>query len=190
MCMTSLRNEWEFFTHGAVRGIPELNIPFYSCRKSQCHKSSRANDEGPMLETLDYTIHIGSTPTFLYFDLYLYSAYAAHFVYCTLTRLFLKAARLLLNRRISILLKWKTRLLSLWLRRSLNLWLITLLHRLSSRITGGWWRRIANLLWRRMRLWRLRWLAFEDGSPARGWLSFSIIEGLISQINRGQIQYR
>ena len=36
-----------------------------------------------MLETLDYTIRIGSTPTFLYFDLYLYSAYAAHFVYLT-----------------------------------------------------------------------------------------------------------
>ena len=34
-----------------------------------------------MLETLDYTFHIGSTPTFLYFDLYLYSAYAAHYVY-------------------------------------------------------------------------------------------------------------
>ena len=33
-----------------------------------------------MLETLDYTIRIGSIPTFLYFDLYLYSAYAAHFV--------------------------------------------------------------------------------------------------------------
>ena len=32
-----------------------------------------------MLETLDYTIHIGSTPTFLYFDLYLDSAYAAHY---------------------------------------------------------------------------------------------------------------
>ena len=29
------------------------------------------SDEGPMLETLDYTIRIGSTPTFLYFDLYL-----------------------------------------------------------------------------------------------------------------------
>ena len=28
-------------------------------------------DEGPMLETLDYTIRIGSTPTFLYFDLLL-----------------------------------------------------------------------------------------------------------------------
>ena len=39
------------------------------------------SDEGPMLETLDYTIRIGSTPTFLYFDLYLYSAYAAHCVY-------------------------------------------------------------------------------------------------------------
>ena len=31
-----------------------------------------------MLETLDYNIRIGSTPTFLYFDLYLY---AAHYVY-------------------------------------------------------------------------------------------------------------
>ena len=39
------------------------------------------SDEGPTLETLDYTIRIGSTPTFLYFDLYLYSAYAAHYVY-------------------------------------------------------------------------------------------------------------
>ena len=39
------------------------------------------SDEGTMLETLDYTIRIGSTPTFLYFDLYLYFAYAAHYVY-------------------------------------------------------------------------------------------------------------
>ena len=30
---------------------------------------------------LDYTIRIGSTPTILYFDFYLYSAYAAHYVY-------------------------------------------------------------------------------------------------------------
>ena len=29
--------------------------------------------EGPKLETLDFTIRIGSTPTFLYFDLYIYS---------------------------------------------------------------------------------------------------------------------
>ena len=27
-------------------------------------------DEGPMLETLDYTIRIGSIPTILYFDMY------------------------------------------------------------------------------------------------------------------------
>ena len=39
-----------------------------------------------MLETLDYTIRIGSIPTFLYLDLYLYSAYAAHFVYYFETR--------------------------------------------------------------------------------------------------------
>ena len=26
------------------------------------------SDEGPMLETLDHTIRIGSTPTFLYYD--------------------------------------------------------------------------------------------------------------------------
>ena len=31
------------------------------------------SDEGPTLKTLDYTIRIGSTPTFLYFDLYLLS---------------------------------------------------------------------------------------------------------------------
>ena len=39
------------------------------------------SDEGLMLEMLEYTIRIGSTPTFLYFDLYFYSAYAAHYVY-------------------------------------------------------------------------------------------------------------
>ena len=33
-----------------------------------------------MLKTLDYSIRIGSTPTFLYFDLYLYTAYAANYV--------------------------------------------------------------------------------------------------------------
>ena len=29
------------------------------------------SDEGPTLETLNFTFHIGSTPTFLYFDSYL-----------------------------------------------------------------------------------------------------------------------
>ena len=39
------------------------------------------SDEGPMLETLDYTIRIGSTPTILYFDFYLYSAYVYIYMY-------------------------------------------------------------------------------------------------------------
>ena len=34
------------------------------------------SDERPTLETLDFTIRIGSTPTFLFFDL-------AHYVYFT-----------------------------------------------------------------------------------------------------------
>ena len=41
-----------------------------------------------MLETLDYTIRIDSTPTFLYFDLYLYSAYAEHTTLISLSRHF------------------------------------------------------------------------------------------------------
>ena len=39
-----------------------------------------------MLEKLDYTICIGSTQTFLYFNLYPYSAYAAHYVYIGTTQ--------------------------------------------------------------------------------------------------------
>ena len=44
------------------------------------------SDKRSTLETLDFTFYIGSTPTFLYFDLYLNTAYAAHYVYFT-TRL-------------------------------------------------------------------------------------------------------
>ena len=39
--------------------------------------------EGATLETLDFTIHIGSTPTFLYFDLYFNTADAAHYTFIT-----------------------------------------------------------------------------------------------------------
>ena len=42
------------------------------------------SDKGPPLETLDFAFYIGSTPTFLYFDLYLNTAYAAHYVYFTI----------------------------------------------------------------------------------------------------------
>ena len=37
--------------------------------------------EGPMLETLDYTIRIGSTPTFLYFDLSFITKAPFHWIY-------------------------------------------------------------------------------------------------------------
>ena len=52
--------------------------------KSKCKKVRPIPiDEEPKLETLDFTIHIGSTPTFLYFNLYLNTAYAGHYVYFT-----------------------------------------------------------------------------------------------------------
>ena len=38
------------------------------------------SDEGPTLETLDYTVRIGSTPTFLYFDLLLKCVYCFVFL--------------------------------------------------------------------------------------------------------------
>ena len=41
------------------------------------------SDEGPTLETLVLTTRIGSK-TFLDLDLYLYTAYAGHYVYLTL----------------------------------------------------------------------------------------------------------
>ena len=40
------------------------------------------SDEGPTFKTLDFTFYIGSTPTFLYFDLYLNTAYATHYILC------------------------------------------------------------------------------------------------------------
>ena len=38
-------------------------------------------DEFPISNINSAAIRIGSRPTILYFDLYLYSAYAAHYVY-------------------------------------------------------------------------------------------------------------
>ena len=51
-----------------------------------------------MLETLDHTIHIGSISV-LYFDLYLYSAYAAHYVYYyqLLQRIIISSCNVLLS---------------------------------------------------------------------------------------------
>ena len=40
------------------------------------------SDEGSTLKTLDFAFYIGSTRTFLYFDLYFNTAYAAHYILC------------------------------------------------------------------------------------------------------------
>ena len=53
-------------------------------KQSLTSKKHFLSDEGPTLETLDFTLHIASTPTFLYFDLYLniaYTLYTAHYIY-------------------------------------------------------------------------------------------------------------
>ena len=42
---------------------------------------SNVSSIGPSDFPLDFTIRIGNTPTFLYFDLYLNTAYAANYVY-------------------------------------------------------------------------------------------------------------
>ena len=53
------------------------------------------SDETPTLETLDFTFHIGRTPTFLYFDLYLNTAYAAHYVcFSSITQLIWSSGQL------------------------------------------------------------------------------------------------
>ena len=53
-----------------------------------------------MLETLDHTIRIGSTPTFLYFDLYLHSAYPAHYVYFIVIIIGLGSRNLVVSQRL------------------------------------------------------------------------------------------
>ena len=46
------------------------------------------SDERLMLETLEFTFYIGSTRKFLYFDLFVNTAYAAHYVYCIIVLLY------------------------------------------------------------------------------------------------------
>ena len=62
-------------------------------------------------ETLDYTIRIGSTPTFLYFDLYLYSAYAAHYVY--LSQHCLRPTVFIVHQCLNIVQHWQSNTLLL-----------------------------------------------------------------------------
>ena len=68
----------------SILSVSAVHRPFYisifiSTRTTQ-HTTFSLLTCLASLEKLDYTIRVGSTPTFSYFDLYLYSAYAAHYV--------------------------------------------------------------------------------------------------------------
>ena len=58
------------------------------------------SDEGPTLETLDFTIRVSAVnQPFLNLDLYLYTAYAAHYVYLIFRVPPCKSARCAVNAR-------------------------------------------------------------------------------------------
>ena len=70
-----------------INNIPEIikkqiwsiiHIPSFRslCRRRTAWPITKLDSDA-----LDFTIHIGITPTFLYFDLYLNTAYAGHYVY-------------------------------------------------------------------------------------------------------------
>ena len=61
--------------------VDMLQSKVWSVQRPLSERNMLLSDEGPTLETLDFTFYIGSTTTFLYFDLYLNTAYAANYVY-------------------------------------------------------------------------------------------------------------
>ena len=83
LVLARLYRKNNFIRHTKFRKVGVLLIRIVKSNVSSVGPSSERNrtDEGPTLQTSDFTIHIGSTQTFLYFDLYLYSANVAHYVY-------------------------------------------------------------------------------------------------------------
>ena len=78
--LMSLSYDWLIFlAHDYFSPLNSLGILIYLMFLS---------DEGPTLETLDFTTRFGSASTFLYFDLYLYTACAAHNVISTFCQSF------------------------------------------------------------------------------------------------------
>ena len=69
------------FRAWALRQKKHISAVHQHCLRSTLHFMF-ISDKGPTLETLDFTFYIGSTPTFSYFDLYLNTAYAAHYILC------------------------------------------------------------------------------------------------------------
>ena len=56
-------------THDALPGSNTYKSKYKKALRIVKSNSSLLSDEGPTVETLDFTIRIGSIPTFLYFDL-------------------------------------------------------------------------------------------------------------------------
>ena len=71
----------EFLTRGAWDLQAKMLVYCRYRKQSLTSEKHFLSDEGHTLETLDFTLHIGSTPTFLYFDLYLNIAYTAYYIY-------------------------------------------------------------------------------------------------------------
>ena len=66
-----------FYYKSKYKKVGVLPIRIVKSDVSSVGPSSEGN-----IKTFNFTIRIGSTPTFLYFDLYLNTAYAAHYILC------------------------------------------------------------------------------------------------------------
>ena len=66
-----------------VRIIFYIRIILFNKIEKKMHKRVNPPTFSTCYSRLDFTFHIGSTPTFLYFDLCLNTAYAAHHGYFT-----------------------------------------------------------------------------------------------------------
>ena len=77
-----VRNVRLYFLYRQYVNLFIFQFVFEHCLRGTLHFMFLSN-EGPTFETLDFTFYIGSTRTFLYFDLYFNTAYATHYVYFT-----------------------------------------------------------------------------------------------------------
>ena len=67
--------------HGCFNTVVSTRLFQHGCFNMVVSTWLFLSDEVPTLETLNFAFYIGNTPIFLYFDLYLYTANAAHYVY-------------------------------------------------------------------------------------------------------------
>ena len=83
------RNVRLYFLYRQYTNLFIFRFESQHCLRSTLHFMF-LSDEGPTFKTLDFAFYIGSTPTFLYFDLYLNTAYATHYVCFTIRMNFMR----------------------------------------------------------------------------------------------------